>query len=103
MNNSSFSSAAAHGLPIVTTRDSALEPQFVHGENVFLCPPESPEALADAIRDLMDDAALRGKLGEGSLRLARDWYSWETAMDKTLALFRAPCPGPSQSVAHLLS
>jgi glycosyltransferase involved in cell wall biosynthesis len=98
LNNSSFSSAAAHGLPIVTTRDSALEPQFVHRENVFLCPPESPDALADAIGDLMDDGGLRGRLGEGSLRLARDWYSWETAMDKTLALFRAPRLTFSQAI-----
>jgi polysaccharide biosynthesis protein PslF len=90
LNNSSFSSAAAHGLPIVTTRDSALEPQFVHRENVFLCAPQSPDVLADAISDVIDDAALRSTLAEGSLRLARDWYSWETAMDKTQSLFRAP-------------
>lgn len=98
LNNSSFSSAAAHGLPIVTTSDAALEPQFVHGENVCLCSPESPEALAEAIRRVMDDQVLRGRLAEGALRLARDWYSWESAMDRTLALFRVPGPGISRAV-----
>jgi glycosyltransferase involved in cell wall biosynthesis len=98
LNNSSFSSAAAHGLPIVTTKDEAIEPQFVHRENVFLCQPASPEALAGAIREVMDDAGLRGQLGRGALQLARDWYSWETAIDKTLSLMPAPRRGLSLAV-----
>lgn len=89
LNNSSFSSAAAHGLPIVTTKAAPLEPQFVHGENVFLCAPNSSESLAAAISSVMDTPSLRTKLGDGALQLADEWYSWETAMDKTLSLFRA--------------
>jgi len=87
LNNSSFSSAAAHGLPIITTQDEFLETQFVHGENVYLCPPKSAETLASAIASLIDDASLRRRLSEGSLQLAEDWYSWQAATDKTLALF----------------
>jgi glycosyltransferase involved in cell wall biosynthesis len=92
LNNSSFSSAAAHGLPIITTRASAVEPQFVQGENVFLCPPGSVEALVDAIKAVMDNASLRSRLSAGSLQLASEWYSWESAIRKTLALFQ-PSPG----------
>jgi polysaccharide biosynthesis protein PslF len=107
LNNSSFSSAAAHGLPIVTTRDQQIEPQFVHGENVFLCPAASPDALAgglaDAMRQVMDDAGLRTRLGEGALRLAHDWYSWESAMDKTLSLMRAPRLGLAQAIPQSVS
>jgi glycosyltransferase involved in cell wall biosynthesis len=87
LNNSSFASVAAHGLPILTTADAALEPQFVDGENVLLCPPKSPEALGHGIRTLIADPALRERLSSGSLRLAREWYSWSTALDKTLSLF----------------
>jgi glycosyltransferase involved in cell wall biosynthesis len=90
LNNSSFSSAAAHGLPILTTMAAVVEPQFVHRENVFLCAPQSGEALAEGVRVLMDDPSLCTTLARGSLRLAHDWYSWETALDKTLSLFRAP-------------
>jgi glycosyltransferase involved in cell wall biosynthesis len=86
LNNSSFSSAAAHGLPIVTTYDDLLEPQFLHGTNVWLCPPKSPDALAAAIQTLSNDAILRTRLGEGALRLAHEWYSWDTAIQKTLML-----------------
>jgi len=88
MNNSSFSSAAAHGLPIITTRDDRLEPQFEHERNVYLCPPRSPDGLADAIRRVMDDADLRSRLAAGSRRFADEWYSWDAAVDRTVALFR---------------
>lgn len=105
LNNSSFSSAAAHGLPIVTTYDGQLEPQFVHGENVWLCAPKSPDALATAIGAVIDDEAAGRRLREGSLRLAEEWYSWQTAMDKTLALLGAPASRdvalPSSPVGQL--
>lgn len=88
MNNSSFAAAAAHGLPIITTRGSDLEQQFVHGENVFLCPPKDADALASAIKLLMDAPDLRERLAAGALKLAQDWFSWERAIDRTLAILR---------------
>jgi glycosyltransferase involved in cell wall biosynthesis len=87
MNNSSFAAAATHGLPIITTRGADLERQFVHQENVFLCPPKDPDSMASAIKLLMDAPDLRARLRAGALRLARDWFSWERATDRTLATF----------------
>ena len=84
MNNSSFSAAAAHALPIITTRGPALEPVFVHGENVFLCPPKDPEALASAMTQLMDRPDLRQGLRTGVLKLAQNWFSWDGALTRTL-------------------
>jgi polysaccharide biosynthesis protein PslF len=97
LNNSSFSSAAAHGLPIITTKDDLVEEQFLHGENVFLCPPKSPDAVALAIKTLMDDVSLRRRLSTGALRLAEEWYCWKTAVDKTLSLFAQLAPSPEGS------
>lgn len=85
LNNSSFASAAAHGLPIITTRGHDLEEQFVHGENVYLCPPQSAAALAAAIRTVVDDDSLREQLRTGIRRLTADWFSWDRAVDQTLA------------------
>jgi hypothetical protein len=48
----------------------------------------------------MDNPVLRDRLGDGALRLARDWYSWEGAMDKTLRLFAPPSPCPPAMVAQ---
>lgn len=88
LNNSSFSSAAAHGLPIVTTDSGKLESAFVDESNVLLFTPKSPESLARVVARVIEDPSLRVTLGTGSLTLAREWYSWESAVEKTLALFR---------------
>jgi glycosyltransferase involved in cell wall biosynthesis len=87
MNNSSFAAAASHGLPIITTRGADLEQQFIHQENVFLCPPKDAEAIASAIKLLMDSPDLRARLGAGALKLAQEWFSWERAIERTLATF----------------
>jgi glycosyltransferase involved in cell wall biosynthesis len=85
MHNSTFAAAAAHGRPIISTRGKTLERFFLHRENVFLCPPRDPEALAEAIQTLMDRAELRERLGAGALTLSREWFSWDRAVERTLA------------------
>jgi glycosyltransferase involved in cell wall biosynthesis len=85
LNNSSFASVAAHGVPVITTRGEILEQQFVHGENVFLCPPNSPPDLAAAMETVMEDATLRQRLQSGVEKLALEWFSWDRAIDRTMA------------------
>lgn len=85
MNNSTFAAAAAHGCPIISARGKTLERFFLHGDNVFLCPPRDPEALAAAVQTLMDRAELRAHLGSGALELSEEWVSWGRAVDRTLA------------------
>lgn len=88
LNNSSFSSMAAHGLPMIATRGPWLDEPFLHRENVFLCVPNDPEALSDSILQVIDDAALRDRLGKGALKLASEWFSWQRAAERTLSLLR---------------
>lgn len=90
LNRSSFAAAAAHGLPIVTTRGSALESPFRDGDNVLLVPPNDAGSLAAAIQSLMDDAALRERLGQGALGLAREWFAWERTIERTLEALQDP-------------
>jgi polysaccharide biosynthesis protein PslF len=85
LNNSSFASVAAHGLPVITTRGEFFEEQFVHEQNVYLCPPDSPPALAAAIEAVMTDPQLRERLRSGIARLTREWFSWDSLVDRTLA------------------
>jgi glycosyltransferase involved in cell wall biosynthesis len=96
LNNSSLASAAVHGMPFVGTRGDLLETAFVHGGNVFLCPPDAPDALAAGIEAVMEDAGLRQRLGAGSRELAREWFSWDSALERTLgALTATRSPSPS--------
>ena len=84
LNNSSFSVAASHGLPIVTTRGESLESPFLDGENVRLCPPKDPAALAMAITKLIHSPETRRHLATGALQLAGEHFSWDQVIDKTL-------------------
>jgi len=87
LNNSTFSAAATHGLPIITTRGEFVESPFVQGENVWLCPPKDPEALAAGIQFIMENPDVRHRLRAGALTLANKWFSWDGAVHQTLALF----------------
>lgn len=85
MNNSTFAAGAAHGLPIISTTGPVLEAQFVHGDNLLLCPPFDPEALAGAIESLIQQPELRARLASGALTMRKEWFSWDRAIERTLA------------------
>jgi glycosyltransferase involved in cell wall biosynthesis len=89
LNNSSFAAAAAHGLPIVTTVGPDTEKPFIDGQNVILCPPRDPEALARSMRRLIDDPGLRRHLALGADALAREWFDWDRVVHRIRATFGA--------------
>lgn len=91
LNNSSFSAAAAHGLPIITTRGAVVEPAFIHGENLLLANPEDAKSLCAAMSSMVDDVDLRKHLSQGALHLAREWYSWHHATTRTIEAFTGLC------------
>ena len=84
LNRSSLGAAAAHGLPIITTRGKVMESAFVEERNVLLCPPKNPRALAIAIESLIHNPVLRQRLHEGALKLASEWFSWDKAVERTI-------------------
>jgi glycosyltransferase involved in cell wall biosynthesis len=55
--------AAANRLPIVATAVGGVPEILVHGESGFLVPPHRPEALACALRDLLDDRERASAIG----------------------------------------
>ncbi|WP_447602486.1 glycosyltransferase family 4 protein [Nitrospira sp. Nam80] len=94
LNNSSLSSIAAHGLPIIATRGPLSDSAFIHGRNILLCEPRDEHAIADYILRLMDNPGLVEDLRAGVIQLAADCFSWEKAIDRTLATFDSvqACP-----------
>ncbi len=85
MNNSTFAAAASHGLPVITTRGALVESPFRHEDNVMLCPPRDPEALATAIETLMNRTELRERLAAGARAMTEEWFSWDRAAVRILA------------------
>lgn len=61
--------AMAMGKPIITQDSSANREIFTHGENAYLVPAGDAHALAQAVRELASNEALRSKLGSGARAL----------------------------------
>lgn len=63
---------AATGLPLVAT-DAVALPELVHdGVNGFLVEPAQPEALAEAVSQILSDPELAAKMGQASLPIAQE-------------------------------
>jgi len=67
--------AMASGLPVVATRCGGPEEIVDHGATGILVPNGSPEAVADALFHLRNDAAARHSLGEQARRVAETRYT----------------------------
>ncbi len=80
--------AAACGAPVIATTASPL-PEVLEGGGLFV-PPDDEAALAAALRTLLEDAALRRRLGERALARARA-LSWERAAAVALGALREAC------------
>jgi glycosyltransferase involved in cell wall biosynthesis len=59
------------------------------GTTGVLVPPRSPAALADALSRLIDDPALRRRLGDAGFARATGQFSMEGGADRLAARFAA--------------
>jgi glycosyltransferase involved in cell wall biosynthesis len=55
--------AMACAVPVVSTNVGGPNETVVDGETGFLVPPRDPDALAQAVRRLLDDPDLRARMG----------------------------------------
>ena len=60
--------AQAAGLPVVATRSSGIVEVVRHGVSGFLAPPQNVSALADHAARLLEDAALRRRMGHQAVQ-----------------------------------
>jgi glycosyltransferase involved in cell wall biosynthesis len=90
--------AMASGTPVVTSNVSSL-PE-VAGNAAILVDPYDPQAIADGIRRVMTDSALRDELRRKGLARAHQ-FSWETSVRRVREIYReaAAAPGPAAAPA----
>ncbi|MEI8054797.1 MAG: glycosyltransferase family 4 protein [bacterium] len=79
--------AAACGLPIVTTDSVGCREVVTNGDNGFLVPVRNVEVLVDALRKLIQDSALRQRMGVRSRLKAEADFSSERVINETLAVY----------------
>jgi glycosyltransferase involved in cell wall biosynthesis len=70
--------ALARGLPVVSSATGAIG-DLVGRDAGRLVPPGDPAALADALRSVIDDSALRARLSAGARRVRATLPSWDDA------------------------
>lgn len=79
--------ALAFGKPIVLSSIGGFEEVANDTGAGRLVPPEDPEALAGALRELLADPDARRRLGEAARAAAEGPYSWDEVARLTLALY----------------
>src|SRR4051794_17644624 len=73
-------------LPVVATNIRGPREQVVHGVTGYLVPRATVEPLADALRTLADDPALRARMGEAGRARALLHYTEDDVVQRTLDL-----------------
>ena len=82
--------AMACGVPLVATTGGAL-PEVVgrHDDTALLVPPGDPGSLAAAINRLLDDPALRTRIGLAGRERVFERYTWAATAKGTVEQYRA--------------
>jgi glycosyltransferase involved in cell wall biosynthesis len=70
----------AAGRPVVATGVDGTPEVIVHGKTGLIVPPNDPEALQSAIRQLLKDPALGQRMGQ----TGRDWVREEFAQERQI-------------------
>ena len=74
--------AMASGRPVVASNVGGLADSVVNGETGFLVPAGDPEALAEKLRALLDDADLRIEIGRRGRARVEDNFYWPRIVEK---------------------
>lgn len=81
--------AAACGVPVAATRVGGIPELVVDGETGRLVPPRDPQALAAALRRLLDDAPGRRRMGQAARERAVRLLSVEHQVDALTGAWRS--------------
>ena len=77
----------ACGRPQISTFEGA-QGEFLHpGVDALSVPPDNPEALAEAIRTLASNPALRKKMGESSYNNYISNFSWQRFLERLMPCY----------------
>jgi len=73
----SLAEASACGVPVIAGRSGGIPAAVRDGDTGLLVEAERPDAVAEAVARLLDDPALRARLGAAGRRAAEGHYNWD--------------------------
>lgn len=92
--------AAACGRPVVAADVPGCREVVKDGENGFLVPVKDPQALAEALIQLIEDPGLRRRMGECGRKMVLDSFTERHVFSQVLQLYRTMLTGhAAQAVA----
>lgn len=77
--------AAASGLPIVGTNEWAMPDIVISGRTGILCDERSPQALADAMGEILSDTSLAVSMGKAATAHVEEVLDWPHVVDRMMA------------------
>jgi glycosyltransferase involved in cell wall biosynthesis len=81
--------AMANGRPVVASNAGAVPELVSHGRNGYLFPEGDPEALADALFDLLNDPDKRHEMGREGKRMFLERFRLDREVTETLSLYES--------------
>jgi glycosyltransferase involved in cell wall biosynthesis len=81
--------AMSNMLPVIASNVGGIPEIIENGKDGLLVPPENPEALAKAIKQLLDDVKMRKELAKNAYKKVKEKYSMETYTKKLLNLYKS--------------
>jgi glycosyltransferase involved in cell wall biosynthesis len=81
----------AVGTPVVATRVGGMPEYVSEGVTGFTVPPNDPDALRQQLLHLLDDEALRGRMGKAGWQRVQAW-SWPAVGDAYVEQYRSLDP-----------
>jgi D-inositol-3-phosphate glycosyltransferase len=88
--------AMACGTPVIASKVGGLAFNVQDGRTGFLVPDRDPAALAERIRLLLGDPALRQQLGSEAVRWVSQ-YGWAPVADRILKVYESALPSRQQA------
>jgi glycosyltransferase involved in cell wall biosynthesis len=89
-----LAAALAFGKPTVLSDVGGFPEVAADTGAAVVVPPNDPEALHAALRDLLSDPDARERLSQAALAAAAGPYSWTAAADRTVSLYREVTGNP---------
>ena len=94
--------AMACGVPVVATRVPGIREVVVHGDTGYLCGTSAGEINA-ALRAVLEDGALRDRIGRGGLAYALAQSTLQSAAARELAVLQAVAGGGNEAARESMT
>ena len=79
--------AQAMGIPVVCTAAGGMKETFIEGQTGYSVSSATPDALAATVGRIIEDGALRARMGAAAQAYARETFSIDRMVDHTLEVY----------------